>query len=442
MDSPGNAPADGSRLCALRLGALAVISAVAGLLLVPAAAAFSQPVRTAVVTLLHVSFFAAPSSKMSTAAAAALISVPVAAAALAIFLAAWRLRLHSWPAIAACSAALAAVLAYLAADDAALRHPLTMETLSPAFPGAQESFTVLMRYGLHTPLGSSFKSPSFKGRYPDWRDIKSIAACRPEIEEHWRELAPMRAWWAELNAFDRIGDLTEVDGDLVSFQALRTVTQYGTAIARLQALDGHGDEAVDTLLPIIEVGQKLQPSARTLVRAMMGVVVERWGLDAAAYVLRTTPESKGARERLASVLRGADPQAGVRHLVAIPYAYSVDSFSRPAGAVIASESMDPQPAWMRSLLNAAGPFIYNPRATLNIYGDFVADLQDYAGRREFAKVAPRAQRFAAEDARPRFKNMLGTMMLVNATPAIGKVAENFWKANDDRVALLSSLGAY
>jgi len=187
--------------------------------------------------------------------------------ALGVFLASWRLQARSWFRIALGYVALAFVLAYLAHDDAAIRHPLTMEELSPVFPGAEASFNVLMRYGKAHPLAQGFKAPAFKNPYPflnspatgRWRE--TITAHRAEFEAHWAELAPVRAWWAELSAFDRIGDLTptRVDAEIPAFQPLRTLSQHGIAVASLQALDGRGDDAIDTLLPILQVGRKLQP---------------------------------------------------------------------------------------------------------------------------------------------------------------------------------------
>jgi len=177
--------------------------------------------------------------------------------ALGVFLASWRLQVRSWWRIVLGYVALGVVLAYLAHDEAVIRHPLTMEEISPVFPGAEASYNVLMRYGKAHPLAQKFKAPDFKHGYPSfnpeasgpWRE--TITAHRAEFEAHWAELAPVRAWWAELNAFDRIGDLmpARMDAEIVSFQAFRTMSQHGVAIASLQALDGRGDDAIDTLLP-------------------------------------------------------------------------------------------------------------------------------------------------------------------------------------------------
>src|ERR1019366_9436273 len=187
---------------------------------------------------------------------------------------------------------------------------------------------------MHEPLGMSFKAPAFKEPYPDWRKSEVILARRSEIEAHWSELGPERAWWTELNAFDRIGDLTEAGGDSIPFIVLRTISQHGLAIARLQAMDGHGDEAVRTLLPFIQVGQKLQASSRTFVRAMIGTVTERTSLEAADFVLVTAPVSPAVRARLALTVQGIDPDAGAHRLEAFTYAYAVSSWSPKVGDLL------------------------------------------------------------------------------------------------------------
>jgi len=231
-----------------------------------------------------------------------------------VLLAAWKLKLRSWWWIAGGYLAVAPVLAYLAVDDPVYRRPVTVEELAPPFPGAEKSFEVLMRYGKQHPLGKSFKEPPSivagkSAREPGpWREI--IVANRAAFETRWTELAPVRAWWDELNAFDRIGDLTppRSDAEVVAFHPFRAMSQNGCAVAGLLAIDGRGDEAIDVLIPLIQVGRKIQPSARTLVRLMIGIVIERMTLETAGFVLDTTTVSPAARARLARALQGGIPR--------------------------------------------------------------------------------------------------------------------------------------
>jgi hypothetical protein len=363
-----------------------------------------------------------------------------------------RLQRRSWWWVGGGYLALAPVLIYLAADDSAIRRPVTVEEIAPAFPGAEQSFAVLMRYGKDHALGRHFREPhqiypqdTSQARDPaqpeKWTNW--LLAQRKSIEAGWAELAPVRAWWAELNAFDRIGDLTPArpDGEIPAFSPIRSVTMQACAIAGLQALDGHGDEAMATVLPILEVSRKLQLSARTLVRDMIGVSSERLSLLAIGFVLDHATISPPMRARLIAALSaGGGGAAGARRLVAIAYTIDLQTMvenPRPLGDTINSLLFYYHPPTVRHALNLAGPFLYNPRATLNLYGEFMSDLQELFARREMAEVEARTQRFFDEDARPQFKNFMGREFIRAAVPVYTKVGENYWRIQDLRTALLA-----
>jgi hypothetical protein len=367
-----------------------------------------------------------------------------------LFFAAWRLRWHSWRWIGAGYLVLAPVFAYLAADDPVLRRPMTMDEIAPAFPGAEESFAVLMRYGNRHPLGRDFRQPQRMWRKA-WDSAEVVDPSKPagwqifvvrrrdDIEADWAELAPVRAWWTELNAFDRIADLTPMrfDAETMVFSLFRAMSQRGCAIASLQALDGHGDAAVETLLPILEVSRKLQPSARTLVRPMIAIVMERMCLETANFVLDHAAVSPAARTRLVAVLSGGgDGAAGARRLIAIEYAAQLGvARDRPLGDLMFRVSSP----WLRRGLNTVSPLVFNPRATFNLYGDFVAEEQELAANREFDQLAARTKTFLEHTARPHFKNFVGTLLLGVTTPILSAVAKSYWKAQDTRAALLARL---
>ena len=366
--------------------------------------------------------------------------------ALGVYLASWRLQARSWFRIGLGYVALAAVLAYLAHDDAAIRHPLPIEEVSPVFPGAEASFNVLMRYGKAHPLAQGFKAPVFKGSYPlfspvpagRWRE--TITAHRAEFEANWAALAPVRAWWTEMSAFDRIGDLTptRMDAEIPAFLPLRTLSQHAIAIASLQALDGRGDDAIDTLLPILQVARKLQPYSRTLVRYMMAIVIEHMSLDTATFILDNSTVSPAARARLAAALQGGDPEAGARHLMAMEYAFQLGAVdSKRLGELWAEVGSGRRHPWLRGAVNAVSPFLYNPRATLNLYGDLSVDQQDLVGRRQLDQMDPRMTRFLEHDARPSFKNLFGKLIMSAVVPSYSKVAQSYWTTQDLRAALLA-----
>ena len=179
-----------------------------------------------------------------------------------------------------------------------------------------------MRYGNDHPLGKGFKgvpwefsyrsSPEDPKAYESYR--KNLLKDRAKIEANWTKLAPERAWLTELSTFERIGDLTPADrsSELIPLIPLRSVSIYGCAIAALQAIDGHGDAAIDTLRPILEVARKLEPSARTLIRPMVARIMQNITMATAAFVLETTPVSAEARERLSAASKAAPGARQVR----------------------------------------------------------------------------------------------------------------------------------
>lgn len=364
-----------------------------------------------------------------------------------LLFAAWKLHLLTWRWILGGYLLTAPVLIYLAWDDPVILRPVTFEEISPAFPGAEKSFAVLMRYGKRQAATAEFgrwkPQVVWKGADPsraaEWREF--ITQNRAGLEADWAALAPQRNWWEELNRFERISDLSpaRLDCEIISFQVFRMVSQRGCAIASLLALDGQGDAAIATLLPILEVGCKLQPSARTLVRVMIGVVVERLALNTADFVLAQCDPSPAAKARLAAALeRARFGEAGIRHMLAIEYALTLGG-TADWGLGDWVTATGERLAWLRSPLNVVSPFFLNPRATLNQMGRMNAEQVDLAARREIGKLGTRIDEFLAGEGRPRFKNFMGSMLLAAAQPAYTKVVEAYWKAEDQRAALLARI---
>jgi hypothetical protein len=369
---------------------------------------------------------------------------------LVILGAAWWLRLSSWQWISGGFLLLAPIFAYLAVDDARINRPLTLEEFSPAFPGADQGYDVLMRYGQDHPLGGrnfKFQPPDriYKGAgvfspgSAEWSNW--LVRNRADLEADWLKLAPVWAWWNELNAFDRLADLTpgRPDAEILSFQPIRAVTQHACAIASLQALDGHGDEALATLLPVLQVSRKLQPSSRTLVRLMMGRIVEGLSMTTADFILEHATVSPAAKEKLAAALAGDANMLGARRLVALQYARWISAFTdRRAGDLVAT-NWNSQHYVGQDMLNLISPFLYNPRHTINVLGQMTAELEDLAAHRESKIIDARTMAFVADEGR-HLKNRLGTAIVINRlSPAYGNIVESYWKVEDERATLRTRL---
>jgi hypothetical protein len=362
----------------------------------------------------------------------------------------WR-RWHTWRAIAGGYMVLALVFGYLAVDDLRLDRPLTLDQQFPSFPGADQSYAVLMRYGKQHPLGRDFhfQPPEriyrgagvFDPGAPEWGAW--LAANRADLEADWRTLAPVWAWWNELNAFDRIGDLTpaRIDAELVTFQPIRSLAQHACAIASLQALDGHGDEALATLLPVLQVSRKLEPSSRTLVRLMIARTVERLAVTTADFVTRQTAVSPAAKSRFAAALATVGGEAGARQVFAIEYTGLLGvTADRGLGDFLILGTTGDKDSFWRHPLNLISPLVFNRRHTFNRYAELTSELEDLAARRETAKLDSRMDAFLTEENK-RIKNRMGSILMGRMVPTFGKIAENYWKTEDARAAVRARLVA-
>lgn len=449
MDTPPPAPPEAPPLRALRIALLAILALCAALLLSLVLATYSAALRYGISDLLGVPFSSHHFRGTGEVTIAAILIVPVLVMAAGFLFLAWALRQTSWQRVALGYGVLAAILSVLAHDEPAFTHPFTFLTPAEATPEARESFALFMRYGRHEPLGRDFQEPAFKEPYPTWNAEEAakwradVLAHRADFAAHAAALAPALAWWRDLDRFSQIGDLTAPDpeSDIPAFQVLRALTHQATGAASLLAIDGHGDEAVDTVLPLITVSLKLQPDSRTLVRSMIAIVIERLALETAGFILDTTPVSPAARARLLAAVKGGDPEPGVRRLVGgFDYAFmQVSLGSKSAGELFTYYDSRSTHAWLRAVMNAASPVLYNPKATFNAYGRLVADLQDAAARPDYAGMEARNAAFLASDATPRAKNFIGRLMLRSMVPAYVNVTKNYWRTKDLCAALAKRL---
>lgn len=344
--------------------------------------------------------------------------------------------------------AVAPVLVWLARDEPAILHPLPVEEFSPAFPGAEESYRVLMEYSRKSPSAeaqafarATFQARNIPGVAQRDRYLAFIAANRAALAADWETLAPQRAWLGRLNAFERFGDLTPGDfaADIPDFRAWRLLSQHLCAHAAGLAADGRSDEALLALVPLLEAGRKLQTSSRSLVRTMMGVTVERMAFDTAALVLDQGAVAPETRARVRAALGTVSATAMARRLVQIEYAQFAPRFGhlrlgellmlgREGGGVV------------RPVLNFLSGFAINPNATINLYGRFVEELAGHAERRELGKLAAaRAALHRQFRGEMRMKNLGGRLVVWISTPAYDRMVGSHWKLTDLREELLRRL---
>lgn len=369
-------------------------------------------------------------------------------------LAVWAGRRHwlNWPRLALGGLAAGAILTWLAWDDPIVRRPLTIEELAPAFDGAERSHAAILEYGKQHPTEeskafSSYKSKvEFSGAKPDEPEkwVAFLTKNRAGLEADWAAAAPQRAWLDRLNAFDRLGDLTPADfaADIPRFDVWRFLAQRTCAIASLQALDGHGDEAVATLLPMLEVSRKFETSSRTLVRLMIARVAQKLCYQTGSFILDRAPPSPAARARLLAAVEGGNGPAGARRIVLVEYANLIPALTKlsltDAASVFSWDRPDPLPHF----LNLFTRLFLNVRATTNLYGDYIYDLAALAEARDLGGFAARQQAFVNSSHRlGGMKNLGGRLLLNMAVPAYAKVVKSYWDIEDLRVALRTRLSA-
>ena len=414
-----------------RLGLAAALT----FLLTLAVISVSPFIATALETLIS------PESKLPQFAGILVLIVLVVAPISLLWLAHRKRWGESWPGLAAGYLILAPVFVWLAWDEPAVRYPVSLDELCPAGPQAAESWTVTLAYTARNgqPAPRTYVAPKFTwgGASPDkpaeWQAY--LEKNRDLIHATWKDL-PERTWLAELNAFPAIGDLMPASpsGPLIKFQPLRTVSQIGCAEAGLLALEGKGDEAMDTLLPILEVGRKLEPTARSLVRFMLARVVQKLSLNTARFILDHAAVSPDRKARLAAVLQGGSGgPAGARRMLFIEYAFTSNYFLSDFG-----DSAHQRALWKRGLLGVFR-LVYNPVATVNLQGQYTKELADLAERRELAGFGTRAEAFVSRNSRPHFKNLVGRLLISMATPAYGRVLDTYWKIEDLRTALAADV---
>jgi hypothetical protein len=383
-----------------------------------------------------------------------LLTLEIMALLTPLALAVWagRRQWLRWPVLAFGWLAAGTILVWLAWDDPVVRRPLTIEEVAPVFDGAERSYGVIMEYGKQHPTEESKAFSSYKpkvqfsGARPDEPEkwVEYITKNRAALEADWAAIAPQRAWLDRLNAFDRLGDLTPPDiaADIPKFDVWRFLSQRTCAIASLQALDGRGDEAVATLLPMLEVGRKFETSSRTLVRLMIARVVQKLCYQTAGFILERGNPGAAARARLRAALDGGNGPAGARRIVLIEYAHFMPTLAKLSLTDAATAVDVGGASRLPRAFNLLTRLVFNPRATTNLYGDHAYELAALAETRDYGGFAVRQQAFTqASFQQGGMKNLGGRLMLNMAIPGYQKIIKTYWDIEDLRLALLGRLKA-
>jgi hypothetical protein len=335
------------------------------------------------------------------------------------------------------------ICGYLFWDDAEFRHPLTLAELSPPPAQAEASWATVLWYVGHDgqPAARKLSSPGFAVVVAPTTPGKTsglLEKNREKIQASWVALAPEREWFAAMNAFPIIADLTRVRLKFVEpsvrfspYQhAFRAVLHTGCAEAGLLALDGKGDDAIAVLLPLIDVSRKLEPAARTLTRALASRTAQRQVIDTARFIIARTSVSPERRAALAAALEtGMSGADGIRHMLWLDYAWSYDFSYQPGLSREVGRSM--------SII--IRPFNL-PRTTANVHAAYLENIVRLAEARAVDKMdAAREELSAQQGGFNCLRNPFGNLIFLLSLPSYTKEVETYWKTEDARLALIAEL---
>jgi hypothetical protein len=345
-------------------------------------------------------------------------------------------------------ASLALFLGWLATDDATIRHDPDHPALRSDFPEAAATHALVLRYSKDAPdsLYDTFTASKILLPSLDADPVKRekwtafITENRAAIETRWNELQALRNWFDEMAAAPRLGDLlTNFDDPIPAFAPMREVARFASAQACLLALEGRNDEAVALLIPVFDAAQKLEANARTLVRRMVAIVLQRQTLSALEYVLDQGELSAATRDELSRVLRPSlqDPAEGARLLCVAEYGIQSNLLLSPRLHQLGYE----ENSRSLSIAPTASFFFYNPKATVNRAGDILHAMAEAGAKRDAIARQNLDEQIWANRHPSRFlaKNLIGTQLIELSLPAYNKVIESYWSVHDRRQALLARL---
>lgn len=354
----------------------------------------------------------------------------------------WTLR--SRAGLAAC---VVACVIYLKSD--APESPSVMRNRAALAGGVRAddaSYMLTVRYWPSPGGGGhAFVAPSHELKIPreDPKRTDYLLAHRAEIMENWESLSEVRAWWAEMAAFPALEDLDQItlDRPLIKFTPVRAYMEHALAVAELRALDGEGDAALAMVADVYRVGANLEPSARTLVRGMIAVLVQKNALQSAGFVLDHAQVSARARGDFMTLLDGADRSGAViRRLLLCESIYS-------EAMIQAMGRMDWNGRTLTGgerLMFAVGAGVrwlaFNPQDTINRMQEELERVSLLAEARELDAIKRRDGEMRRDLLGGfQIKNLSGRLMVPMMMPGFGSVAKSYWEKQDALQAMRGRL---
>ncbi len=325
-------------------------------------------------------------------------------------------------------------------------RPLPRAPFPPLPPQAQDSYAVLMWMAKDGPLSrvreskrsgadSRFKLPTNRGEWPSY--VQNNAA---EIEQAWADSVLEREFIDRLNAFPSVADLIETfDGKILAFSPIRRLAYDRLMYAVLLAERGRHEESIAVLVPLVEVSQKIQTNARTLVTAMVMVVVLRQCLEVSDYIADRPELPQATLEPLRQAfLRAPAMSEVIRNVfefelrVNFPWPSRYEEFPSPGGGTELEET------WLACLaLPYVHPLAINRNETLRVKSEWTSAFVQLAADRKEADLAAFVR--ARLTAPLPWKNFVGQKIMRDNLATQPKLVTNWWTFDDQRLALLKKL---
>ena len=344
---------------------------------------------------------------------------------------------------------LAGYLVYLGWDEPVAPSVVRNQAALAGRSEDEATYRLTVRYSPVPGGGQIFTAPTCNLDFGLQGEKRTayLRTHRAEIEANWAELAEVRAWWAEMAAQPQLGDRITggiVDQPIIRFQPVRAYMSHALAIAELSALDGDGDRALAMVAEVYVVGARLEPAARTLMRAMIARMVQGQSLKTAEFVLGHAKMSPEASARFVGLL--AEPVGGglgAKRLVltdAATFFASAEGLTKIIGG---GERFSGEGRLGFVARRATGILLavtLNPQATVNRLHDYTEEIALLAEKREQAKMKGLPDRMNAElFGGFQAKNLSGRLLLPMALPYYEGMVKNYWETEDRRAALAKRL---
>jgi len=269
----------------------------------------------------------------------------------------------------------------------------------------------------------------------DWPE--HVRKHREEIMLAWEQDVLVREWTDAINATPPVGVWPQEGSDpMLSFQPIRASVCVRAARAYALALDGQRDEAACSLLPMISAWYHIQQTGPNPVNEMIANVALKQAYSVLEEILKLGSLSAETRTSLGAVLRQAPEVRLVFRNLFLGEYYSM-ARAVDTGLEGGLQEMLKQDKQNGNWMDLIGPnLIGSANQTKRQLMKHLEQSSQLASTRQLEQLSEIGK---AQSSFWQIKNPAGISLLDMAKVNYAKVADNIWKVEDQRVALLQQL---